>query len=300
MTNTFTRAAFGLAIASLTALPLSQANAHAIAGNRVFPATMAVDDPGVGDELDMQFGHLRTPNDDDPGSTSVNSLSANYAKTITPNLAISVGTSYVTQHASGNPTVKGFDNLGLGVKYMAYVNPVHEFMLSVGVDSDIGRSGSQAIGSHYSTYTPTIYAGKGFGDLPEALRWLKPLAITGTLGQQYASDHSVPNAVNWGVTLQYSLPYLQSFVNNVGLAKPFSNMIPVVELAMSTCTSGNCSGRTTGTINPGILWESRSMQIGLEAQIPANSASGHSIGVLLQTHFFLDDLFPTSIGKSIF
>ncbi|GAC1547085.1 MAG: hypothetical protein NVS3B11_04740 [Collimonas sp.] len=274
-------------------------HAHAIAGNRIFPATMAVDDPGVGDELDLQFGHIRTSNDD--GNTvSVHTWSVNYAKTITPNLGFSVGDNYTTQRVTGNPTAKGFDNLGLGIKYLVYVNPVHEFMLSVGVNGAIGGSGSKAIGSSYSTYTPTIYAGKGFGDLPDALGWLKPFAITGTIGQQYASDSSVSNTLNWGMTLQYSLSYLQSFVKNVGLPKPFSNLIPIVELAMSTCTSGSCSGRTTGTINPGIIWESRTAQIGLEMQIPANRASARGIGVLLQTHFFFDDIFPKSIGKPIF
>lgn len=295
MRNALTRAAFGLAMASLT--PLS--HAHAIAGDRIFPATMAVDDPGVGDELDVQFGHIRTSTDD--GDTAgVNTWSANYAKTITPNLAFSVGGNYTTQRVTGNPAVKGFDNVGLGIKYLVYVNPVHEFMLSVGLNGSIGGSGSKAIGSSYSTYTPTMYAGKGFGDLPDALRWLRPFAVTGTVGQQYASDSSVPNALNWGMTLQYSLPYLQSFVKDIGLPKPFSNLIPVVELAMSTCTSGSCSGRTTGTINPGIIWESRVGQIGLEAQIPANGDSGHGIGVRLQTHFFFDDMFPQSIGKPIF
>jgi len=274
-------------------------HAHAIAGDRIFPATMAVDDPGVGDELDFQFGHTRTPNDD--GNTaSVDTLSYNYAKTITPNLGLSIGSDYATQRVTGSPAVKGFDNLQLGVKYLLYVNAAHEFMLSVGLLDEVGGSGSKAIGSSYSTYTPTVYAGKGFGDLPDALGWLKPFAVTGTVGRQYASDSSVPNALNWGVTLQYSLPYLQSFVKNVGLAKPFSNMIPVVEMAMSTCTSGSCSGHTTGTINPGVIWESRAGQIGLEAQIPANGASGHGIGVLLQTHFFFDDIFPKSIGKPIF
>ncbi|TBR72416.1 MAG: hypothetical protein EPN64_18195 [Burkholderiaceae bacterium] len=295
MQKTLTCAAFGLAMASLTPL----GHAHAIAGDRIFPATLAVDDPGVGDELDLQFGHIRTSNDDGD-AVSVDTWSYNYAKTITPNLGFSIGSDYATQRVTGSPTVKGLDNLQLGVKYLVYVNPVHEFMLSVGVLDEVGGSGSKAIGSSYSTYTPTIYAGKGFGDLPDALSWLRPFAVTGTVGQQYASDSSVPNALNWGVTLQYSLPYLQSFVKNVGLPKPFSNLIPVVELAMSTCTSGSCSGQTTGTINPGIIWESRAAQIGLEAQIPVNGASGRGVGVLLQVHFFFDDIFPKSLGKPIF
>ena len=41
----------------------SLASAHAIAGDRVFPATMAVDDPGVGDEANFTYGHQRVPGD---------------------------------------------------------------------------------------------------------------------------------------------------------------------------------------------------------------------------------------------
>jgi hypothetical protein len=37
------------------------ASAHAVVGDRVFPATLTIDDPGVGDELDTQFGHIKIP-----------------------------------------------------------------------------------------------------------------------------------------------------------------------------------------------------------------------------------------------
>jgi hypothetical protein len=33
--------------------------------------------------------------------------------------------------------------------------------------------------------------------------------------------------------------------------------------------------------------------------IPTNSASGHGIGGVVQLHFYLDDLFPNTIGKPI-
>jgi hypothetical protein len=70
-------------------------------------------------------------------------------------------------------------------------------------------------------------------------------------------------------------------------------MIPIVEFAMQTPLEGKLSGRTTGTINPGIIWFGRYVQIGLEAQIPVNERSGKNIGVLGQIHFFLDDIAPT-------
>jgi hypothetical protein len=42
------------------------------------------------------------------------------------------------------------------------------------------------------------------------------------------------------------------------------------------------------------------MQFGLEAIIPMNKATGGKTGVLFQIHFFMDDLFPKSIGKPVF
>ena len=40
----------------------------------------------------------------------------------------------------------------------------------------------------FSTITPQIFFGKGFGDLPEAVSWLKPFAITGQFGATYAKE----------------------------------------------------------------------------------------------------------------
>ena len=34
--------------------------------------------------------------------------------------------------------------------------------------------------------------------------------------------------------------------------------------------------------------------------IPVNRQSGTSVGVIAQIHFFLDDIFPNSIGRPIF
>ena len=34
--------------------------------------------------------------------------------------------------------------------------------------------------------------------------------------------------------------------------------------------------------------------------IPVNRQSGTSVGVIAQIHFFLDDIFPNSIGRPLF
>ncbi len=68
---------------------------------------------------------------------------------------------------------------------------------------------------------------------------------------------------------------------------------------MTTALNRGASG-TTGTVNPGIIWAGRYFQIAAEAQIPVNKATGSQVGWVVQLHFFLDDLFPSTIGQPIF
>ena len=51
--------------------------------------------------------------------------------------------------------------------------------------------------------------------------------------------------------------------------------------------------------NPGVMWVGNYYQVGVEAIIPINSASGHGTGVMGQLHLYLDDIFPTSIGTPL-
>lgn len=271
-------------------LASSPAAAHAIAGDRVFPSTMAVDDPGVGDEANFEYGHQRVPGDN--GDQSINTFSFEYDKLITSRLAVSVDGAYMMQN---NPTARGFDNFGVGLKYLLYVNAQHEFMTSVGVHAELGGTGSHAIADSHSAISPTIYVGKGMGDLPDSLAYLRPVAITAEAGPSLTTGSGQPNSFDYGFTVQYSLPYLQQHVHDFGLPQPLSNIVPIVEVPLS-----RSQGQTTGTINPGFIWINRYGQFAVEAQIPINSASGSHVGILVQAHLFFDDIAPKTLGKPLF
>jgi hypothetical protein len=85
--------------------------------------------------------------------------------------------------------------------------------------------------------------------------------------------------------LEYSLPYLQSQVRNVGLGAPFDRLIFVAEFNLST------------PIDRG---GGQSVQLSAQAIIPWNRESGHAVGFLAELHFYLDDIFPASLGRPIF
>lgn len=282
------------------------ASAHCFIGARFFPATLSSEDPCVADELSLPtFTTIREPGEDD-GTRRTNSYSFDYAKSITPDFGLSVGRSFLNIKPQGLSTVNGWDNFEVGAKYHLFKDPVHEFILSAGVDVDLGGTGSRRAGAEsFSTVTPQIYFGKGFGDLPESLALLKPFAVTGVIGYGIPSrsatgDEFSPRTLNTAISIQYSLPYLQANVRDTGFASIANHLIPLVEFNFETPVNTPQKGQSIGTINPGFIWAEKKYQIGLQAIIPANNRTGNNVGFLAQLHFYLDDVFPNSIGKPLF
>lgn len=284
-----------LACAFFGGLLTRQVFAHGYAGDRFFPPTITTDDPFAADELALP---TITAIKGDDGKL----VSAGFEldKLIFPNLSIGVGETHDFIHPDGGRQTNGWENLEMNLKYNAYVNEPHEFIFALGLDAEIGGTGTRHIGrASVSTIQPTLYFGKGFGDLPDSLGALKPFAVTGVIGQSFPTGGGDPNTLEWGFSLQYQLPYLQSHVKDIGLPKPFKDMIPLVEFAFST-PENRGGGQTTGTINPGVLYETKWAQFGVEAIIPVNRASGVHVGVVFQTWIFLDDLMPKLFGHPVF
>jgi hypothetical protein len=278
----------------------SEANAHAVCGNRVFPATLAIDDPGVGDEL--AFPTLAyTPPDAD--GTSEFDASFEYSKTLTDKLAFSIGDG-LTWLNSGE---HGSENIETALKYEFMCDDAHEFMASAAMEVAWANTGSGGFSDPFNTYSPALDFGKGFGDLPASLSALRPFAITSQLGLDIPGQASTdgelnPTVLNWGFTFQYSLPYLNANVSEIKGPEFLKHLIFVTEAAFETPV-GNIpdgGGITTGFIQPGIIYEGDSWQLALEASIPINSDSGHGVGFVGELHFFFDDIFPNSLGKPLF
>ncbi len=298
--------------AGLVAVWAGSVSAHGLIGQRFFPATLAIDDPFVADELSLPTVlHIRNRGSDGSPPSLQTDLSGELSKRLSPNLGLSLGGTYTFLDPIPGKSTSGFDNMEVSLKYVFWKSAEHETLLSAGVGWDVGGTGSKKIGAEsFDTVTPQLFFGKGFGDLPGALDWVKPAALTGALGldlptRRFNTTYSLDDdgnvqierelnakTFNWGFSVQYSLQYLQSFVQDVGLPRPFNRMIPVVEFAMQTPIEGPHAGRTTGTINPGIIWFGRYFQLGIEAVIPVNTMTGKNVGVLAQIHFYLDDIAP--------
>jgi hypothetical protein len=211
----------------------------------------------------------------------------------------------------------GFDTTDIGLKYEAYRNNQHEMLVSVGLAWGIGHLGSQAVGTDGpNTLQPGVFFGKGFGDLPGSLSWLRPFAITGAIvdvapvgppgGKALAPNlttgifQSVPNpgvnTLQWGFSLQYSTYYLTSrFTGGPPKEEPLNQLVPLVEFNFDSPRRQN----TAATMNPGFAYVAVAWQIAAEVIMPLNQAGGHGTGFRAQLLFFLDDLLPSVFGKPL-
>jgi len=265
--------------------------AHGVVGQRFFVESVSVDDPFPSDEMDLlYYGIQRMPD---------GSLSQVYAggisKRLSPNLGIGFDWGY---DVNQDPSSSGFENFGTHIKYTMLRVPEHEFIATASIDYEIGKSGSKTIGDPKSTITPTFLFGYGFGDLPDALGFLKPFAITGQLGIANTVGDHMPDpastSLEYGLVVEYSLLYLQSFVKDIGIPWPLSRVVPMAEFTGEANINGDPLAHGAITAYPGLTWAGRFYQMSVEAIVPMNQNAGHDVGVQGLIHLYLDDMFPNS------
>jgi hypothetical protein len=282
-----------------------QGSAHAVAGARVFVNTLEIDDPGVGDEANLPILSAQSPD----GKTVQLQSNWEYDKTITSNFGVAGGFDYdLTFHdqADGNKTHGGFGTPYVQAKYRWILLPEHEFVSSVQVQRGFGRAGTAGFDDGFNFTTFSGYFGKGLGDIP----WnpIRPFAVTGEL------DYSVPDAglasgagdvTTWsgGLTLQYSIPYLQSQIKDQGFGAFFGNLTPLAEIGWSSAAGRSAftptNHPTSFLLGTGAVWTGDTSSVSTELLWPLNGAAGHGIGIIGQFHLYFDDSFPDSLGKPL-
>jgi hypothetical protein len=162
------------------------ASAHVVAGARVFPVTLTIDDPGAADEASFPaFTYTRGGANGGTGPTHDVAFGFEYDKTITPDTALIINDGYDVDQTNGSKTEAGWENLVLTGKWQFITDADDEFVSSVGVIREFGGTGTSHTGADaFGSTAPTGYFGKGFGDYSIGL--LRPLAVTGELGYTIA------------------------------------------------------------------------------------------------------------------
>ncbi len=292
------RAPLWVVLCTVALMP-SAAWAHGVLGQRLFPASLTVEDPFPADEFALTVESRRHHDERELV------LDAELQKRLTPNLGIAVGSGYAIIHPDAGPVRSGGTNPAFALNYALYRNAPHEWIATASIGIAPGGLGSDRIGAEdLTTVAPAFLFGKGFGDLPDGLALLRPLAVTGRIGFEIPwgrTDAGADAASHraYGLVLEYSIPYLQSAVVDVGIPWPFNRLFPVVELTYDAPMTGPDAHRAEAFLNPGLIWAGKYAELGLEASIPLNDRSGDHLGIVALIHLFLDDLAPDRLGRPL-
>ena len=299
----------------LLALGCSEASA-AWVGDRYFPSTLATVVPTPADFFNPP--NLIVLPTSAAGTREVD-IATTFSKLITKDWSVIATETYTMLEPANARTRYGFNNLVLSSQYALYTNEEHQFILTLAGTAAIGGTGARQVAPRFTTLTPAIQLGKGFGDLPDSMAWLQPINFTANFGVAFPTESSTlfpitlpsgasaitsiinPNIFQWSFALEYTFLTTNNYTRPDGKAAKYpTGWVPLVELAFQTPLDGPLAGQTTGTVNPGIIKVDRYLQFALEAIIPINRNSGHGIGVRAQAHLYLSELLPESLGKPIF
>jgi hypothetical protein len=246
-------------------------------------------------------------------------IESSFSRLLTPTLLVGIDTGWIERGRSGFRSQTGFDATSLDLKTLVYENDPHETLVSAGFNWGIGHSGDQAVGAdRAATFQPGLFFGRGFGDFPDDLCWLRRFAVAGAIPPLFVMSHKATvsavtpagqlapvltpdsNMLHCGVALEYSTLYLTDrFTGGPPKEEPLHQFIPLIEFAFDTPFGGASSGRTVGTMNPGLSYVAQTWQLAVEAIVPLERQAGRGVGVRAQIPFFLDDLVPALFGHPL-
>ena len=268
-----------------------QAHAHGIVGQRSFIEPFVTEDVNPKNEFVVarpEWDHSR----DGHGW----SYGFGLEKKLSDHLSITLDTEWDRISPSGRdePSESGFNNLGITLKYAFFTNPDHEAIASFAVEST-APTGTSDVGAEKDwAFKPFFLYGKGFGDLPDGLAYLRPFAVQGDFGPEVSTGPGTSTTFAHNICLQYSIPYLQAAVMDLGLRWPLNDLIAVTEFNFEHGLRGEGSGTTRITTTPGIVYMDGYVELGVAGRFPLSGSARDELdsGVIFIVDLFIDDIFP--------
>ena len=213
-------------IIALTLLSPTSAIAHGVVGNRAFLSPIVANDAFPDNALDLSIHR------------------SDYAFSLLPalekqlsndsSILIEAGWNHITPKPPAHET-SGWNDISIFFRQALFISVQHELEFTLSPSLFV-PTGSREIGDQgYLHLGGEALLGKGMGDLPDtpAFKYLRPFAVQAEIGyagrvQGPANSDTVAN-----LEVEYSLRYLDRFVEHTGLAEPLVNIVPYVEFDYS-------------------------------------------------------------------
>jgi hypothetical protein len=291
--SAFPKTCWTLASAALFAVmlvPLRATNtfAHGIVGDRIFLSPIVGNDAFPDNSLDLASHR----------SDYAFSLLPALEKLLTDNSSLLIvgGWYRITPGAHQHKT-EGFADLSIYFRQGVYISVAHELELTLSPILVLPIGNRQIADQGYTHLGGEVLLGKGFGDLPDSprLKFLRPLAVQAEAGYTGRIQGPANSDVFANLELEYSLKYLDSFVEHLNVRRPWIDLVPYVQL--NYAQSFIASRLTTSPdfrLTPGLAYMGHYCELSVGTQIALNNAapSGERVAVIGLVEIFYDDIFP--------
>jgi hypothetical protein len=267
------------------------AHAHGVVGQRSFIEPFITEDANPKNEF-----VIARPEWDTTRDGRAFSLGYGLEKKLSDRFSITLDSAWLDVRPNGadEPHASGADNLGVTLKYAFFISPAHEAILSAAVEST-APTGVRAAGAEPDwSFKPFLLYGKGAGDLPDALAYLRPFAVQGDVGYEIGLDHNRTTVLHHNVAVEYSIPYLQQAVHDFGIPWPLSDLIADVEFNFENGAHATEHGDNAVIVTPGVVYMDRWVELGVAGRFPLNARANDELGwsIMGIVDLFIDDLFP--------
>jgi hypothetical protein len=195
------------------------------------------------------------------------------------------------------PDDSGPTDLSIYFRQAAYISVAHELELTISPFVVLPIGSRRIADQGYTHLGGEILLGMGLGDLADSplLKYFRPFALqaeTGYAGRIQGAANSDGFA---NLELEYSLQYLDRFVERLNIEQPWADLVPYVQFNYAqSFIASLLTTKPDFLLTPGVAYLGDYCELSVAAQVVLNGAapSGNRVGVLGLVEIFYDDIFP--------
>lgn len=206
------------------------------------------------------------------------------------------GWARISAGASQQETT-GSTDFSIYFRQAIYKSAAHELEFTVSPFLVLPIGNRQIADQGYTHLGGELLLAKGFGGLPDSpsFKYLRPLALQTEVGYADRIQGPANSDVFDNLELEYSLEYLDGFVERLNLARPLVKFVPYVQLNYSqSFIASRLTTKPDFRLTPGLAYMGDCCELSVGVQVVLNgaAASGDRVAVIGLVEVFYDNIFP--------
>jgi hypothetical protein len=197
----------------------------------------------------------------------------------------------------GQRKEEGFGDLSIYYRHAFFVSVPHEIEFTLSPFVVLPAGNRRIADQGYTHLGGELLLGKGFGDLPDraSLEYLRPFAMQAEVGYAGRIQGPANSDVFANLELEYSIEYLDHFVERLTVGRPMLQLVPYVQINYAqSFIASRLTTKPDFRLTPGIAYLGDFCEFSVGSQVALNGAAPNRdrVAVIGLVEIFYDNIFP--------